>query len=323
MWTQALMFVTSLLLTLLASLDVVRLWHLLILALAMGIAGGINGPSRQSVVFNIVGPNYVSNALALNYGMLSAMRLAAPLIAGFIIAGMGVGPAFFSSVVAFAVSMVMLRSVVVGLPQKKLEKRESLRFLIREGAAHLYQRKPLFWLFVLCCVGIMLGLPLRTSLSAFASEGLSRGPGVYGILLGVLGLGGLLATVLMTRISNSKNKGSLLIWSGIVSGFMIVTLSQAQYLLIALPILLVIGATQMLYQVVPNIVIQRNVEDAYRGRLLSIQSLSYSLAGGTGLLLGIVIDAAGIRTAFTGLGITLAVFIAAIGAWRKDIHSLG
>lgn len=323
MWTQALMFATSFFVGILVIFNVIQLWHLFALGFVMGVAFGLNGPARQSFVFNIVGANYVSNGLAINYGVLSAMRLIAPALAGLIIATVSIGVAFFSSVVAFALAMVTLKHVVSGSPQKRPENRQSLYLSMKEGASYLYRRRQLFWLFITACGGIILGLPLRNSMSAFVSEGLSAGAGTFGTLLSLMGLGALGAIIFFARVSNFKNKGSLLIWSGIVSGLMIVALSQATTLFIGVPILLVIGAAQVFNQMLPNIVIQRNVEDAFRGRLLSIQALSYSLAGGTGLLLGLLIDFAGVRPAFLALGIILFAFTATIGVWRKDIHALG
>ena len=319
---QAVMFAAAALVGVLVILNVIELWHLLMLALVTGGAGSLHAPARQSLVFNLVGPKHVSNALAINSGVASVTTLVGPAIAGLVIATVGVGPAYFCSVAAFAISIATLRGIVEGAPRRIADERESLFRSMTGGARYLFRQKPLFWLFIISCGGIMIGHPFRNNMSPFAVEALNGGPGTFGVLLSLIGLGAVGAGIFIAAISDYKNKGNLLIWSGVAWGLAIVALSQAPNLLVAVPILLVIGVSQMFFQVMTNIGLQTNVEDAYRGRILSFHVMSFSLSGITALLLGYATDWAGVRPAFLGLGLILFAFVAVMGFWRKDVRTM-
>ena len=320
---QAILLIVSALAGILVILDVIQLWHLMMLSFVTGIAGSMHMPARQSLIYNIVGPKYIANAAAMSNGLMSMMRLIGPAVAGLLIAVAGDGPAYFSSVAAFVISMVTLRIVTESHTPRITPTRESpLRSLV-EGAKYIYRRRPLFWLYVLSAGVIMMGAPFRENMSPFAIEELEGGPGTYGNLLSLLGLGALGGSVILAATSGSKNKGSMLIISGLVWGAMILVFSQVPSLPVAVPVLLILGSAQAISFTILSIVIQGTVDDAYRGRLLSFHLLSFSAAGFTGLAIGHVVDWAGVRTTFLGMGVVIVTFVLFMALWRKDIRRLG
>ena len=88
--------------------DVLELWHLYLVSAGSGALMSLHMPSRQAYVYNIVGDRYLSNAVALSMGTMSAMRLIGPGIAGVLIGSVGVEAVYFVTVAGFVVSIEVM-----------------------------------------------------------------------------------------------------------------------------------------------------------------------------------------------------------------------
>jgi len=87
--TQALMGVLALGLGILVAIDAAELWHVYLLAFALGAVSAVDVPVRQSFVSEMVGPELLTNAVGLNSTTFNGARLAGPALAGLVIAASG------------------------------------------------------------------------------------------------------------------------------------------------------------------------------------------------------------------------------------------
>ena len=71
--------------------DYIKVWHLYIFALALGITQAFDIPARQSIIVELVGKEDLSNAIILNSSMFNGARLVGPAIAGLVIDWIGEG----------------------------------------------------------------------------------------------------------------------------------------------------------------------------------------------------------------------------------------
>ncbi|HET6209711.1 MAG TPA: MFS transporter, partial [Jatrophihabitans sp.] len=95
--TQAGMGVVALALGLLDVTGTVRLWHVLVLAAALGVVSAIDTPIRQSFVVEMVGGPDLPNAVALNSTTFNLARIIGPAVAGVVISAYGTGWAFLGN----------------------------------------------------------------------------------------------------------------------------------------------------------------------------------------------------------------------------------
>ena len=72
----------------------VRLWMVVALALALGVATAIDNPARQAFAQEMVGPDGLRNAVSLNSVMVNTARAVGPAMAGVLIAAVGTGLCF-------------------------------------------------------------------------------------------------------------------------------------------------------------------------------------------------------------------------------------
>src|ERR671932_1404257 len=71
----------------LVATGVIQLWHIYLLALIQGTINAIDNPSRQAFVPELVGREYLVNAVALNSMLFNGARIIGPALAGIMIAG--------------------------------------------------------------------------------------------------------------------------------------------------------------------------------------------------------------------------------------------
>ncbi len=77
--------------------DVVRVWHVVLLAVAMGVVSSFDGPARQAFVVEMVGHEDLPNAIALNSMTFNSGRIIGPAIGGVLLVTLGAAWCFFST----------------------------------------------------------------------------------------------------------------------------------------------------------------------------------------------------------------------------------
>jgi MFS family permease len=108
-YTQALMAIPALALWALTATGHVTPLVVFALVLARGSVLAIDNPARQAFVMELVGPDRIVNAVALNSVVVHTSRIAGPALAGTVIAVLGVGPCFAFNAASFIAMLIALR----------------------------------------------------------------------------------------------------------------------------------------------------------------------------------------------------------------------
>src|SRR4051795_12921710 len=106
--TQALMAIPAVALFAVTATGVVTPWMVYLAVFAMGTVNAVDNPTRQSFVFEMVGPDRVVNAVSLNSVIVQMARIVGPAMAGLLIAGFGVVPCFALNALTFVAMIVAL-----------------------------------------------------------------------------------------------------------------------------------------------------------------------------------------------------------------------
>src|SRR5258708_5646690 len=89
--TQSLSMILAFVLAALTLTHLIREWHLIVIALLVGIVNAFDVPIRQSFFVHMVGKEDLPNAIALNSSIFNGARMVGPAIAGFTIVLLGEG----------------------------------------------------------------------------------------------------------------------------------------------------------------------------------------------------------------------------------------
>ena len=132
--TQTAAMIQALVLGVLVSTGAVRIWHIYLLALALGVNNAFDNPTRQAFVPEMVGKDLLTNAVPLNSTLFNAARIVGPAIGGVAIATIGIDGTFYLNAASFIpviIALLMMRPAEF-FPVEKGEGR--LFAQLREGS---------------------------------------------------------------------------------------------------------------------------------------------------------------------------------------------
>ena len=113
MITQTVMMTLAFVLAALTFLHWIQPWHILVIAVLLGTANAFEAPSRQSFILEMVEPEDMTNAIALNAAMFNSAMAVGPAAAGLVYA-------FFGPAWCFVVNGVTFLAVIAALGKMKL-----------------------------------------------------------------------------------------------------------------------------------------------------------------------------------------------------------
>jgi MFS family permease len=152
-------------------------------------------------------------------------------------------------------------------------------------------------------------------LPVYATETFGGGSSLYGVLVGLLGVGAFVGGVVVARTTIISGAHFRLVGTLMAISFAVVSIAPA--LPIAFVGLAMLGAAATSFQILAQTRLQLEADDAMSGRILAIYSVA--LVGTKpigGLLVGIATDSWGPRIAFGACALVVAVLIGTL-AYRR------
>ena len=310
MVTQSLMAVPAITLYALTTSGSTEVWMVYALVLTRGAITALDNPARQSFVFEMVGPDRVVNAVALNSVVVHTARIVGPAAAGGVIALLGVGPCFLINTITFAAMIVALRAMdpkQLYTPERAPRARGQLRSALVYVARTPGLRIPLA---MMALVGTLsfnfqVLLPL---LASFTWHGSAQLYTALAVAMGVGSVTGALA-------AGARNDVGPRLLVGAAAAFGIAELLAAAAPTIPLQLLALVplGAVSVTFAAGVNSAMQLAVDPLMRGRVMALYSIVFLGSTPIGApLVGWIAEVAGPRAGLL-LG-AAAALIAAVGA---------
>ena len=311
MATQTAAAVFALILAVLTFTDVVTVWMIWVLAGLTGTAVALDLPSRQSFVYEMVGPDDLANAVGLNAVIINSSRIAGPAIGGLLIAAVGVAPCFLFNAVSFSaviVALAVMRTAELR-PSKPVRRQPGQ---VREGLRYVWRTPELRIPLVMLAVVSTLAYNYSVVLPLLTKDVYGRGGGAYGALSAAMGVGALAGALLMA--SRARPSRRLLVTSTFAFGVVTVLLAFAPGYLWGMALLVPLGAAGVLFISTVNSLLQLNADNAMRGRVMALWAVVF--LGSTpigGPLTGLIVHGFGVRAAIAVGGV--AALATAAGAY--------
>ncbi|GAA0914512.1 MFS transporter [Streptomyces thermoalcalitolerans] len=306
--TQTSMAVSGLALAALTLTGQVRVWHVYLAALAVGLATVVDNPARQSFVSEMVGPKQLPNAVSLNSANFQSARLIGPAVAGLMITGVGTGWAFLANGLSFLapiIGLLLMRARELHVVERTPRGRGQLR----EGLRHVAGRPELLWPIVLVGFVGTFGFNFPVWLSAYAEDVFHSGAGAYSLFNTVVAVGSLTGALLAARRRAARLR--VLLTAAAAFGLLEIVAALAPSYGLFVLLMAPIGIFGLTVNVTANTAVQMATDPAMRGRVMALFMMVF--VGGTPLgapLVGWITDTYGARVGFAFGG---AVSLAAAG----------
>jgi MFS family permease len=314
--TQSAAAALALVLGVLTLADVVTVWMIWVLAGLTGTAVALDMPSRQSFVYEMVGPDDLANAVGLNGVIINSSRIVGPAIGGVLIAGVGVAPCFLfnaASFLAVIAALFLMRTTELFRSKPVARKRGQ----VREGLRYVWRTPELRTPLVMMAVVSTLAYNYSVVLPLMTKSVFGRGGGAYGALSAAMGAGALIGALLMA--SRARPSTRLLVASTFAFGAGALLLAVAPGYVAAAVLLVGIGGSAMLFNGTTNSLLQLNAGQAMRGRVMALWAVVF--LGSTpigGPITGLLVRGLGVRWAVAIGGFaTMATAAAAYPSLRR------
>jgi MFS family permease len=265
--TQLLLAATSAGLAANAMRGAPALWPIYVLSAATAGLSGVDLPARNAMLPRLVGRDLLPAASALGQLVFQAGGVAGPALAGLLISRVNLAAAYWVDVATFGVSAAM---VVRMRPQPPEDGGTRAGFAsVREGLRYLRGRRVLVSTFVIDLNAMVFGMP-RALFPALGTGFFGGGATTVGLLFAAPGAGALLGALFAGWVGRVRRQGLAVIVAVIVWGAAIALFGVVPWLPLALVLLAVAGAADVVSAVFRNTILQLSVPDALRGRLSAV-----------------------------------------------------
>ena len=270
--TQSLAMIQAALLAGLTLAGVVQVWEIIALAFGLGLINAFDVPTRQAMTLDMVGPEDLRHAIALNSMMFNLARVIGPSLAGALIAVAGEGACFALNTASFAA--VLWSLVLIRLPVRPLRVHATALREIAEGYRFSLSVPQIRTSLMLVAVSSCFGAAYLSLMPAFAHDHLHGGAASYGMLMAGVGIGALLGAYGLSLIRERWLALTPVI-AALCFGLGLIAFSHSRMMWLSVLLLLPTGASLMLLGGTTNTLIQILAGERYRGRVISHYTQSF------------------------------------------------
>jgi len=198
--------------------------------------------------------------------------------------------------------IVMLIPVKLPYRTKTSGPRSSPLRSMQEGLAYVWRQKIILQLIIMLLIPNIVFQPLIFLLPVFTTEVLGKEAATGGILAAAMGVGGVVAAVIIAGTGFIIRKGPVT-FIGLAGGSLFVVLfSLVPWWIASFAFLTGLGFCQYAFRVANSTLIQTTVPDELRGRVMSIYMLDNGIMPVATLVLGLLIHIWSPSAAFTLFG---------------------
>ena len=245
-----------------------------VLAVLGGILGTLSFAPFQAMLAATVPKRDLESAVAINSLSLQVARFFGPAIAGFLLAV--AGPTWVFGV--NAASFVAVLGTLVLLPASRPVRSAAATGggAISEAFRYVFGQRSLAAMMVLMLVAGLFGTPpVAFMIPAIVRYNLHAGAGTLGAIMAAIGLGSLLGSIALLRLSSRPNKGEPLLVGFVVTGAALAGIGASTNAWLSLALAFVGGIAGVLFVGLSSVVVQAMSSDEIRARALAIWAAAF------------------------------------------------
>ncbi len=273
--TQTLLALQAVTLAVLVGADRIEVWHLIVLAVWMGVVSAFDVPLRQTLYVHLLDDRAdLPNAIALNSFMVNAARVIGPAIAGVLLS-------FVSEAVCFAINAASFLAVLLALTRVRWPRHEpraipgSWRDNWNEGARYAFGFVPVRSLILLVACAAWTISPYSSLMPIYAKDIYGGGPQTLGYLLSAAGAGALASTFYLAGRETIVGLGRVIALAVTACGLALAAFAFLREFPLGLVLMAIVGGGVILAAASANTILQTIVDDRLRGRVLGFFTMAF------------------------------------------------
>jgi predicted MFS family arabinose efflux permease len=291
----------------------------MVTSVIQGVFMAVAIPARQAIIPDLIPPERIMNALALNTMGTNTFRLIAPVVAGFVIDAAGFAAVFY--IMAGLYLIAILLTAFIPQTHKPTLHTKSTLAEAGEGLTYIWSNRIIFLVLTYAICYIMFFMPYQMMLPIFSETILKVEATGLGVLQSVSGIGALAASLVLASIPNRK-RGYLMLGGGMTAGIGLVILALSHSWYLSLAAMYVIGAGSAVHSTALVTALQALTHADYLGRVMSILMMNQGLSGLGTFFVGMLSVGVGVQWAIGGFAAVLILLSASFLAFIPKIRRI-
>jgi MFS family permease len=299
--TQSASGILALLVGLRALTGTIQIWMIWVAACLLGCLNALDIPAREAFTIELVGPDNVTNAVALNNVVRNAARACGPALGGVLITSVGIEACFLLNAASYAVVVAALRRMhpadlytADAVPPRRGQ--------IREGFRYVWKHPALGTVLLIVAIATTFGLNLQVMVTLYASHAFHQGAVFYGLLMSCLGIGAVAGSLMAASWKEPTRHcvATLSLTFGIAN----TAVACAPDVPLALLAIGLMGMASSLFLTSSAGYVQLHAGEQMRGRVMALYTVAYlGTAPIGGPLVGWLAQCLGVRVGFLVVGL--------------------
>lgn len=310
--------VTFSLLAVLVITERVALWHVMSLAFFSGCVRAFDRPSRMALLPQMVPKHDIANAVAIGGTIWQLNKLVGPALAGMLIYLIGIGPTYLFCCAASATAIFLWFGIRLDGKQITAAAGGLLQNML-EGLNFIRNNEIYYTFIAMTFFNSVFGMSYLILMPVFARDILSVGSEGFGFLQSAGGAGALCGVLLAAYFGHARGKGKQAISGALVFGAMLIVFAFSNSYALSLAMACLLGMASQFYMTTIHAILQVNLPDQLRGRVMGIHGLAWELMPVGGMIGGVIAEVsnAPFAVAFggamvSGMALIVAIFLPSI-----------
>ena len=302
----------------------------LVIGFLNGTVLALSMPARTAFIPELVGEELIFNAMAFNSACWNLARIVGPAAAGFIIAifaegnttsGFGVGLVYVILSLLYFVSALSVLYISHSGRPVQIQKKSALKDT-QEALRYVVNSPIVGGLILLSILPFLFGLSINTLLPAFSTDVLKGGPDDLGLLMTGMGFGAIIGSLALAKMSSVTKKGFWIIGTGALWGGLVAIFSITNDYLISTIVIGCIGFVSAINMSMNRSVMQLQVAQSMRGRIMSVDMMSHGLMPLGILPIGYIAETISVQAGLLTSGIALLLLTLLFGALMPQVRKI-
>ena len=265
-------------------IEAIRVWHLFVFTFLFGVLGAFDQPSRQAFFPHLLDRRDLMKAVSLNSMVWPGTRIFGPAVAGLIIDRVstatgaplaGAAAAFYLSCIAFL--LFGLNVSFIRMPDIKRARGSNVVRDIGKGIKYIWNQRLFTVLIGMAFMGSFFVSSHIGLLPVFATDILKGDGATLGALFALGGTGSLFGAIVAATMANFRRRGLLVIGGSVLQAVFVMLFAASNSIGPSLVFVFLAGVGFSIFSVSTQSTLQMEVPDEFRGRVMSIWGMTYTV----------------------------------------------
>jgi MFS family permease len=246
-----------------------EVWPVFLILVCIGTARAFANPAASSLAPNVVPPPALASAIALNASAWQTANIFGPVIGG-VLASISVQLAFGTAAVFSALAVCSV--LMIAAPKQKISNQAASLDTPLAGFRYIWREKIVLGAISLDLFAVLLG-GATALMPVFALDVLHVGATGLGFMRAAPGIGAIPTALWLARHPVRDNAGHILFIFVALFGFVTLVFGLSQWIWLTFPMLVLMGACDMVSVSIRETLMQLWTPDEVRGRVNAVNSV--------------------------------------------------